>query len=488
MSPQDDLAGTLPAAWSQRWKQSPSEPFLLDDGRWITTAQLDEESALLAGRWSAASMEPGQRVLFACAPSAQLVIAHVAALRMGLVVVPVNPALSHMEMSNILSDSRPGAVVVDNPAQAEWIRATWPEIIVTGPTVDLPPGPPPPLDECQPADLAMLCYTSGTTGKPKGALLSHANLYFGADSLRQAWHWTDQDRLVLALPLFHIHGLGIGLHGTLLAGASAVLLRRFDPAQVVDVAIEHRASLFFGVPTMYSRLVDTPHGAALSRLRLCVSGSAALAADLHHEISTVCGQQVLERYGLTETMINASNPYVGERRPGTVGFALPGIELRLGSYPGSDRSQPGEIQVRGPNVCGGYWGRSGQSTDAISPSGWFKTGDIGQFDPDGYLRIVGRIKELIITGGYNVYPREVEDALSSHPDVADVAVIGTPSKEWGEIVIAVVVPVGVGDDKALLAHVADRLAPYKRPRLVRFVERIPRNAMGKVVRADLAED
>jgi malonyl-CoA/methylmalonyl-CoA synthetase len=310
-------------------------------------------------------------------------------------------------------------------------------------------------------------------------VLTHANLLAGSESVRLAWRWNASDRLVLALPLFHVHGLCVGLHGTLLAGASAVLLPRFDVDAVLDAARDYGASLFFGVPTMYHRLAQSSRVGELSGLRLCVSGSAALPAELHRTLAERGGQRVLERYGMTETLMIVSNPYDGERRAGSVGFPLPGVELRLA---GGDE---GEILLRGPNVFGGYWERREATAESFL-EGWFRTGDLGSFDPDGYLRILGRSKELIITGGLNVYPREVEEVLLDHPDVAEVAVVGTPSDEWGELVTAYVV--STGDQpvpEVLLAFAAERLAPFKRPRLVHFVDSLPRNALGKVVKHEL---
>jgi malonyl-CoA/methylmalonyl-CoA synthetase len=310
--------------------------------------------------------------------------------------------------------------------------------------------------------------------------LSHANLLAGSESVGLAWRWSSADRLVLALPLFHAHGLCVGLHGTLLAGASAVLLRHFDVDAVLDAAREHDASLFFGVPTMYHRLAGSPRAGELGRLRLCVSGSAPLPAELHRALGERGGQQVLERYGMTETLMLISNPYEGERRPGTVGFPLPGVEVRLSG--GSEA----EILVRGPNVFGGYWERPQETTESFS-DGWFRTGDLASIDADGYVRILGRSKELIISGGLNVYPREVEDVLLGHPGVAEVAVVGQPSEEWGELVTAFVVPAGERcAPDALLAFAADQLAPFKRPRQVHFVESLPRNALGKVLKQELA--
>jgi malonyl-CoA/methylmalonyl-CoA synthetase len=338
----------------------------------------------------------------------------------------------------------------------------------------------PALDAAGPGDPALLCYTSGTTGAPKGAVLVHGNLLATVEALRLAWRWTPDDRLVLALPLFHIHGLGVGLHGTLAAGASAVLLPRFDVDAVLDAAADHDATLFFGVPTMYARLADSPRVGELARLRLCVSGSAPLPAPLWERLRTDAGQAVLERYGMTETVMNVSNPHDGERRPGAVGLPLPGVEVRLSG------GNPGEILLRGPNVFAGYWNRPDATAAAFDGEGWFRSGDIGALDDDGYLRIVGRSKELIISGGFNVYPREVEDVLRAHPGVADAAVVGAPSTEWGEAVTAFVVPAGAAPaEEDLLAHAAAALAPYKRPRAVRFVAELPRNALGKVLKHEL---
>jgi malonyl-CoA/methylmalonyl-CoA synthetase len=257
-----------------------------------------------------------------------------------------------------------------------------------------------------------------------------------------------------------------------------VLVPRFEAGAVLDAATDHDATLFFGVPTMYARLAASPRAAELGRLRLCVSGSAPLAAALFERLAELSGQRVLERYGLTETLMNASNPYEGERRPGTVGLPLPGVSLRLAS--------DGEVLVRGPSVFTGYWRDPDATAAAFDPDGWFRTGDLARFDERGYLRIEGRSKELVISGGYNVHPREVEEVLLTHPGVAEAAVTGTPSEEWGEVVTAWVVadgPPPAPDE--LIAFAAERLAPYKRPRLVHYLDALPRNALGKVQRHKL---
>ena len=455
-------AGSLPAAWAGRWADDGSRVVLVDGERQITAAELEERSQAVARRLVGAGLEPGDRILTSAETSAELVVAHVAALRLGIVVVPVNTAYREREVAHVVRDAEPSAAVVDDNERGRWIvAASARPVVVCGPDVALrPTAAAPGLDAVHGDDVAILGYTSGTTGAPKGAMLTHGNVLAGAEALRLAWRWTADDRLVLALPLFHMHGLGVGLHGTLLAGASAVLLPRFEPDGVLDAARDHRATLFFGVPTMYARLVATARVAELGRLRLCASGSAPLPAALHAELAARA-TVVLERYGMTETLMTVSNPYDGERRAGTVGIPLPCVDVQL-----SDGGH-GEIHVRGPNVFAGYWHRDDATRASFGDGGWFQTGDVAELD-DGYLRIVGRTKELIITGGYNVYPREVEDVLRAHPSVADVAVIGTPSDEWGEVVNA-----------------AGLLAPYKRPRVVRYVDELPRNALGKVLRHEL---
>jgi len=434
---------------------------------------LDTRSRTVAGRYAAVDLRPGDRVLISCATSIDLVVAHVAALRSGLVVLPTNTAYRAAELAHLVHDASPKLAIVDDEERAGWLTDADANLLVTNPAVDLPDGEVPVLDTMAPDDPAMIGYTSGTTGAPKGAVLSHGNLVASVEALRLAWRWTAQDRLVLCLPLFHMHGLGVGLHGTLTAGASAVLLAGFDVDGVLDAADEHDASLFFGVPTMYNRLVDSPRAAELAELRLCVSGSAPLPAALHTRFEAASGQRVLERYGMTETVMLVSNPYDGERRPGSVGFPLPGVELRLD--PGTS-----EVLVRGPNVFGGYWNRPEANAEAFGDDGFFRTGDIGSIDEDGYLSLVGRAKELVISGGYNVYPREIEDALRRYPTVIDAAVTGTPDDEWGEVVTAWLEVERAIDTDEVASFVGDQLAGFKRPRIIHVVDQLPRNALGKV--------
>ncbi len=470
-------AGTLPRAWVAHWRSLPDRVVLADRSRrrW-RGSELLERTELVARRLRGAGIEPGARVVLAGPTSIAYVVAHVALLRAGLVVVPVNPASTRGELESIMRASQPRVAIIADDTMRQWAAEIDPGVLTTSEEVGIDDGPPTPLDVAGPDDPALLPCTSGTTGVPKGVPLTHGNLLASAEGLRIAWRWRPSDRLVLCLPLFHMHGMGVGLHGTLLTGASAVLHDRFDPDEVLDAATE--ATMFFGVPTMYARLAGAAGLDRLGNLRLCVSGSAPLSAELHQRIADRSGQVVLERYGMTETVMLTSNPHDGERRPGTVGFPLPGVDLRLN--PDTD-----EIEVRGPNVFAGYLDQPDANAVAFTADGWFRTGDVGSFDTDGYLRIIGRSKELIISGGYNVYPREVEDVIRSHPAVVDAAVAGTPSPEWGEVVTAFVELGSEVDDAELLAWIAERVSPYKRPRIVHRLDALPRNPLGKVVRAEL---
>lgn len=493
-------ATSATAPWEAHWARDPGRPVVHDpDSGWLTAGALEERSRTVAGGFLAAGLAPGDRVAISAPASVDAVVAYVGALRAGLVVVPVNTAYRQGEVAHIVGDAAPRAAVVDDRERGAWVTAASAgPVLVSGVDAPVPVvrgGEAVDLPRRGPGDPGLLIYTSGTTGRPKGALLSHGNLVAGIEALRLAWRWSPDDRLTHALPLFHLHGLGAGIHGTLHAGASVLLRPRFDPADVTGSARESGATLFFGVPTMYTRLAAHPGLAGLGGLRLCVSGSAPLPPDVFAAVEAGSGQATLERYGATETMLTVSNPYDGERRPGTVGFPLPGVELRLAgagaASGGGGGVGRGEVEVRGPTVFGGYWGRPDATAEAFTADGWFRTGDIGALDDDGYLHIVGRSKELIISGGYNVYPREVEEALRDHPAVAEVAVAGVPDDAWGETVTAWVVPAaatgagGPADEAAILAHARALLAPYKCPKAVRFVDALPRNALGKVLRHEL---
>ncbi|MFT7645465.1 MAG: malonyl-CoA/methylmalonyl-CoA synthetase [Candidatus Poriferisodalaceae bacterium] len=466
--------GTLPAAWAAKWAANRDRRVIHDPAQgWVLAGELLDRSATIAGRLHRAGVSPGDRVILSASSSAGLVCAHAALLRLGAVVMPTNGSYQKSEVTHVVGDATPVAAIVDNVEWHRWLRSVNPDMLIVDVDVELPDGPVPQhLDQVASEAPAMIGYTSGTTGRPKGAVLSHANLLASVRALEIAWRWTPSDRLVLALPLFHMHGLGVGLHGTLTVGASAVLLPSFEPDAVLDAAAEHDATMFFGVPTMYTRLVSSPRARELQRMRLCVSGSAPMPAELHARFEDASGQRVLERYGMTETAMLISNPFELERRAGAVGFPLPGLEVRL-------EGEPAEIQVRGPNVFSGYWERPDANAEAFV-DGWFRTGDLGARDEDGYISIVGRAKELIISGGFNVYPREVEDAILEHEAVRDCAVVGELDPEWGETVVAYVIADRDISSEEMKDFVGLQLAAYKRPRTTYRLDELPRNALGKV--------
>lgn len=462
----------------------------------MSAAELDDRSRRAAKILSQLDLRPGDRLLWSSGPTVTGIVANIAALRAGLVVVPVNPAVTSRELVHVAGDVRPVAAVVDTPSFVEQLTGAGvpvvldPDLDVAGGGRRRDPAGQPARDPAGHDDLAiddvdgtapgLVGYTSGTTGAPKGAVLTHANLLANSTALSWAWRWTAEDRLVHALPVFHGHGLCAALYTTLLTGASAVLLPGFDVGSVLDSSDSHGATMFFGVPTMYHRLAESGRAAELARLRLAVSGSAPLAAALHARLCEY-GVDVLERYGMTETLLTVSNPADGARRAGTVGFPLPGVEITL-------EQGSGEVLVRGPQVFAGYFERAAASAERFA-DGWFRTGDLAEVD-DGYVRILGRSGDVVISGGFNVYPAEVEDVLLRHPSVAEVAVTGTPSDEWGEVVTAWIVPADgsrPGDTQLdeLLSFAAEHLSNYKRPRIVHFVSDLPRNAMGKVRRSEL---
>ncbi len=481
--------------WHGRLLRAGQAPVLWDAKTgWVSAAGLDRLAAASASTLRAIGACRGDRVMILGPTTVEFVAGYLGILRSGMIAVPINQDLTDAELGFVVADAHPAAALVGDVRTARRLApiptVTLPTAAATEPQAQAVP--------IGPADPALICYTSGTTSSPKGVVLSHANLHAGVRALVGAWRWTAADRLVLALPLFHIHGLAAGVHGTLLSGGSAVLLPRFDVDEVLDAAATHRATMFFGVPTMYARLAASDRLAELARLRLCVSGSAPLPAELHRTIGATTGMAVLERYGMSETLMLTSNPYDGERRPGTVGFALPGVELQLrpldpGEQPTDGKetanaegpTNEGEIVVRGPNVFAGYLGRPEATAEAFDEDGWFRTGDVGRLDEDGYLRIVGRIKELIITGGENVSPLEVEDVLRRHPAVTDVAVTGVSSDAWGEEVAAFIVSDHPPTLEELRTFAAPYLVAYKRPRRLHVVAELPRNAMGKVQRSRL---
>jgi len=451
---------------------------LRSGGSELTRDQLSSEAAKVAGFLLAERVSPGDRVAIYAANSPAWVVGYLGVIRAGACAVMMNPDYHSAEAEHILRDAEPKLVIADGARREIVIKLGFKAV----PVEHLPRGEPPPMPALSPESPAAILYTSGTTGRPKGALLDHGNFLAQGRGALEVWRWTDKDVLVHALPLFHLHGLGMGLHGTLLGGGSAVLIP-FTPEDVVRELTQGGGTMFFGVPSMYQRLCEwlEQNPTDLSHVRVFVCGSAPLPPALFERCAKLLGQPPVERYGITEGGIVVTNRYDGPRRPGRVGFPFPGVEVKLG--------EQGEVLLKGGQVFKGYWRNPEATKEAFTPDGWFKTGDVGEIGEDGSLAIRGRIKELIITGGFNVYPREVELVLEQHPAVHEVAVAGVPSEKWGEEVTAFVVPSGSKppNEKEIIAFAHERLASYKCPKRVVMLDKHPRNAMGKVQRSLLGK-
>ena len=468
-------AGTL----SEALLAPGAEVVLRSGDRHLTRDQLRVEAGQVAGGLAAAGVAPGDRVGLYAASSLDWVIAYLGVERAGGCVVPMNPDYHSAEAQHILLDSDPALVIADSP-RAAIVDSLGGRVI---PLEDLPAGAPSPMPALTPESPAAILYTSGTTGRPKGAVLDHGGFLAQARGAIEVWRWTPRDVLVHALPLFHLHGLGMGLHGTLLSGASATLVPFTPPAVVAELTRDDavRGTMFFGVPSMYQRLCDwlEQNPANLSHVRVFVSGSAPLPPALFERCNRLLGQPPVERYGITEGGIVVTNPIDGPRQAGRVGYPFPGVEFKLGELD--------EVLLKGGQVFKGYWRNPKATEEAFTDDGFFRTGDVGEVGDDGTLAIRGRLKELIITGGFNVYPREVELVLETHPAVEEVAVAGVPSEAWGEEVTAFVVPKKAGElvEAELIEYARERLAAYKCPRRVVVVGMLPRNAMGKIERSKL---
>ena len=476
-------------------------PFLiLADGSVVTHGAFLRTAARIAAALSSLGLTPGDRVAVHVQKSPQALALYAACVRAGLVFLPLNTAYTPRELDYFVTDSE-AALFVCEPDEAEALasmaegagarlltldaeeRGTLTDL-AEAQTATLPPAG---RDE---DDVAALLYTSGTTGRSKGAMLTQRNLLSNAEALVEAWHFTKDDVLLHALPIFHAHGLFVATNTLLLAGGSMIFLPKFDQDAVI--AALPRATTMMGVPTFYTRLLDDPRFTRdlVGHMRLFISGSAPLLAETHVRFEERTGHRILERYGMTETSMNTSNPYKGERRAGTVGFPLPGIEAKVCDPATGAEVAQGEIgvlHVRGPNVFKGYWRMPEKTKAELLDDGFFITGDLARIDADGYVHIVGRGKDLIISGGYNIYPKEIELFLDDQPGVKESAVVGAPHPDFGESVVAVLVPEDGAplDLAAIEAAARTQLAGFKRPRRFEVVDELPRNTMGKVQKAEL---
>jgi malonyl-CoA/methylmalonyl-CoA synthetase len=479
----------LTSLFAERRPSDPDRVFLEVPGRLrLTYGDLADQTGRLAHALRTSGVGVGDRVAVQIEKSPLTVLLYLACIRAGAVLVPMNPAYTDNEVAYLLGDAEPRLFVRDPDRTAVGAPMTTLTADASGAGSladaaavesaefeDVNPGP---------DDLAAIVYTSGTTGRPKGAMLSQRNLASNAATLHRIWGFGPDDVLLHALPVFHVHGLFVATNCVLANGTGMVFLPRFEPDSVL--AQFDRCTVMMGVPTYYTRLLAHPGltERACRTMRLFISGSAPLLATTHDEFRARTGHAILERYGMTETGMLTSNPLDGERRPGTVGRPLPDVEVRVVS----PRTEGiGDIEVRGPNVFSGYWRRPDLSASEFRADGFFRTGDVGGIDEDGYLSIVGRSKDVVISGGLNVYPKEIEDVLDQVPGVVESAVVGIPDPDLGEAVVAVVVaePSVTLDEDELRAAARLRLAGFKVPKRVHIVEALPRNAMGKVEKARL---
>jgi malonyl-CoA/methylmalonyl-CoA synthetase len=486
---------------SSRFPADRARPALeLPDGAALSYADLEAESARLAGALAAAGARPGDRVMAQVEKSPRAVFLYLACLRGGFVHLPLNSGYRAAEVEYFVRDAEPRIVVSDPasplarlPALGE-VGARWLALDATGggSLAEAAAGQAPvwATVPCASDDLAAILYTSGTTGRPKGAMITHGNLGSNARALHQAWRFGPDDRLLHALPIFHTHGLFVAINTTLLNGTAMIFLPRFEADAVLDLL--PRATIFMGVPTYYVRLLASPRlSPELCRgMRLFISGSAPLSRETFEGFRERTGHTILERYGMTEANMITSNLYDGPRLPGSVGRALPGIELRIAGPGGAalPAGAVGDIEVRGPNIFKGYWRNPEKTAAEPRPDGFFKTGDVGSLDDAGHLTISGRSKDLIISGGLNVYPKEVEEVIDACDGVGESAVIGVPHPDFGEAVVAVATCRAGGpapSEAAILAHARQALASFKLPKAVMLVDDLPRNAMGKVEKSRL---
>jgi malonyl-CoA/methylmalonyl-CoA synthetase len=475
-----------------------------ETGRSCAWREADEQSARMAACLAAAGAKPGDRITAQVGKSPENVFLYLAALRAGFVYQPLNLAYHRGELAYLLGNAEPACVVCrpqDEATMREIAAASGTKIVLTlddegkGSLIDHSRSTRPDFAVVPRAldDLAAMLYSSGTTGRPKGVMLTHRNLAANAESLVTAWEFSDADRLLHALPMFHVHGLFVALHCALLSGASMRFLPRFDARLVMRYLPE--CTVLMGVPTYYTRLLGEPEFSAETcrSMRLFVAGSAPLLPETFSAFRERSGHTILERYGMTETGMNTSNPLHGERRMGSVGLPLPGVSVRVADQTSGEEipsGAVGELQIKGENVFKGYWKAPEKTAEEFTADGWFRTGDLGVIAEDGYVSIVGRAKDLIISGGLNVYPKEVELCIDEMLGVEESAVVGVAHADLGEAVTAFVKRAAGNDAVAeadVIAHVKANLANFKVPKRVLFVDSLPRNAMGKVQKNVLRE-
>jgi malonyl-CoA/methylmalonyl-CoA synthetase len=457
-------------------REAPALDFLSCDGRRETRTfgHLEDASNRLAQVLVAHGLTVGDRLCVHLPNCIEMIELFLACVKLGVIFVPINILYRDREVEHIVRDAEPKVVVGAKALQ---------ELVRDAVTVGRQPRPVVSLDGDAPAAIV---YTSGTTGHSKGAVLTHNNFAANALNLITCWQITSADRLLLPLPLFHIHGLGNGVHSCLITGCQMCLLERFEHEKAATTLTEFRPTLLFAVPTIYVRLLETPAEVARDiggRMRLFVSGSAPLAAQVLEDFRALFGHTILERYGMSETLMNLSNPYIGERRAGTVGLPLPGVSVRLADSEGCSvpDGKAGEIYLRGPNVFSGYWNRPEATSEAFA-DGWFRTGDLAVRSPDGYYTLAGRRSDVIISGGFNIYPREIEEFLTEQPEIVEAAVVGSPDRLRGEVPVAYVVMRSLVDSSELDSRCRKALASFKAPRAFIAIEKLPRNAMGKIQR------
>ena len=472
------------------------------DGSVLTYKEMLARSSQYAGALAKLGIKPDDRVAVQVEKSSDALMLYLGVIRAGAVFVPLNSAYTPSEMSFFISDAEPALFVCDpvnadalaGIAQKEGVKLHTLDAEGRGSLSTLADSMPTRFDT-RPRDgenLAAILYTSGTTGRSKGAMLSHENLVSNSLTMKKVWRFTEDDVLLHAMPIFHAHGLFVATNCLMMAGGSLLFLPKFDLEQVLELL--PKATAMMGVPTFYTRLLGsdafTRH--LVRHMRVFISGSAPLSAEVHKEFSQRTGHSIIERYGMTETSMNTSNPYDGERRPGSVGFPLPGVGLRIVDEKTGREVSPGEvgiIEVKGPNVFQGYWRMPAKTAQEFRVDGYFITGDMGRVDEDGYISIVGRAKDLIISGGFNVYPAEVEAVLDSFEGVAESAVIGVPHPDFGEGVIAVLAakPGETLSDDAIRASLTNQLAKFKQPKKFHVLDALPRNTMGKIQKNVLRE-